>query len=54
MAFDILKFYQHAYNIRLEGTVSQNFKIGLSFIFMLKNGKIFYHFFIIIFLDLIK
>ena len=40
MAFIILKLYQHV-NIHLEGTVSQNFKIGLSFIFIAKNGKIF-------------
>ena len=40
MAFIILKLYQHVYNIHSERTVSQNFKIGLSFIFMSKNGKI--------------
>ena len=45
MAFIILKFYQHAYNIRLEGTMSQNLKIGLSFFFMSKNGKIYFLFF---------
>ena len=41
MALIILKVYQHVYNIHLEGTVSQNFKISLSFIYMSKNGKIF-------------
>ena len=40
MAFIILKVYQHVYNIHLEGTVSHNFEIGLSFFFMSKNGKI--------------
>ena len=29
------------HNIHSEGTVSQNFDIGPSFIFMGKNGKIF-------------
>ena len=41
MEFIILKVYQHVYNIHLKGTVSQNFKIGSSFLFMLENGKIF-------------
>ena len=41
MAFIILKVYQHVYNINLEGTVSQNLKIGLSLLFMSKNGKNF-------------
>ena len=41
MAFIILRVYQHVYNIHLEGTVSQNVKIGLSLLFMSKNGKIF-------------
>ena len=54
MALIILKVYQHVYNIHLEGTVSQNLKISLSFIFMSKNGKIFIFFIIIIFLDFIK
>ena len=54
MAFIILKLYQHVYNIHLEGTVSQNYKIGLGFIFIAKNGEDFYYFFIIIFLDFIK
>ena len=40
MTFFILKVYQHVYNIHLEGTVSQNLKIGFSFLFMSKNGKI--------------
>ena len=47
MAFIILKIYQHVYNIYLEGTVSQNLKIGLIFL----N---FNYFFIVIFLDFIK
>ena len=34
----------HIENIHLEGTVSQIFDLGPSFIFMTKNGKIFYHF----------
>ena len=41
MALIILKIYQHVHNVHLEGTVSQNFKIGFSFSFMSKNGKIF-------------
>ena len=50
----IVKLDQAVYNIHLEGTLSQNVDIGPSFIFMLKNGKIFHYFFIIIFLDFIK
>ena len=34
MALITLKVYQHVYKIHLEGTVSQNFKIGTSFLFM--------------------
>ena len=34
MAIIVLKIYQHVYNIPLEGTVSQIFKICLSFLFM--------------------
>ena len=41
MVFIILKIYQHVDNIHFEKTLSQNFKIGLSFIFMSKNEKIF-------------
>ena len=33
-------FYTHVNDIHSEGTVSQNVDTGLSFIFMLKNGKI--------------
>ena len=40
IAFIILKVYQHVYNIHLKETVSQNFKIVPSFLFMSKNGKI--------------
>ena len=54
MAFIILKVYQHVYSIHLKGTVSQNVKICPSFLYMSKNGKIFYYFFTIIFLDFIK
>ena len=54
MASIILKFYQHAYNIRLERTVSQNVKIGLSFLFMSKQREDSDYFFINIFLDFIK
>ena len=54
MAFIILKLFQHVYNIHLEGTVSQHFKIGLSFIFIAKKREDLYYFFIIIFLDFIK
>ena len=50
----ILKLDQAVYNIHLEGTLSQNVDIGPSFFIMSKNGKIFYYFFIIIFLDFIK
>ena len=38
------KIYMHINNIHLEGTVSQIFDIGHSFIFMTKNGKNFNHF----------
>ena len=41
MVFIISKVYQHVYNIHLEGTVSHNFGIGLSFFLMSKKGKIF-------------
>ena len=41
VAFIILNVFQHVYNIHLEGTMSHNFEIGLSFIFMSKNVKIF-------------
>ena len=41
IAFIILKVYQHVHNIHLEETVSQFLYTGLSFLFMLKNGKIF-------------
>ena len=37
----ILKLDKAIDNIHLEGTVSQNFDISPSFIFMSKNGKIF-------------
>ena len=45
MAFIILKVYQHVYNIHLEGTVSQNFEIGLSFFLCKKTGRflLFFH-----------
>ena len=54
MALIILKVFQHVYNIHLEGTVSQNFKISLSFIFMSKKREDFHYSFIFIFLDFIK
>ena len=40
-----LRFYRHVQNIHLEGTVSQNFDTGSTFIFIQKNGKIllFFH-----------
>ena len=41
MVLIILKVYQHVHNIHLERIVSKKFKIGISFIFMSKNGKIF-------------
>ena len=44
MAFIILKVYQHVLNIDLKGTVSHNFKIDPSFLFKLKNGKVFINF----------
>ena len=40
MALIILKLYKNIDNIRMEGTVSQNFELGFSFYFMIKNGKI--------------
>ena len=33
-----LKFFTHVGNIRVEGTVSRIFVLGLSFYFMPKNG----------------
>ena len=36
----LLILYRHVHNIHMEGTVSQIFYLGLSFIFILKNGKI--------------
>ena len=53
VAFIILNVYRHVYNIHLEGTMSHNFEIGLSFIFV-KKREDFYYFFIIIFLYFIK
>ena len=41
MQLIILKLYHHVYNIHLKRTVSQNFKIGPSFLFMSKNEQIF-------------
>ena len=38
MAYIFLKFYKHADNIHMEGTVSQIFDLGLSFNFMQKKG----------------
>ena len=45
MSFIILKGYQHVYNIHLEGTMSQNVKIGLSLLLCQKTGRIllFFH-----------
>ena len=48
MALILFKLYKYIDNIHLEGTVSQNFDIGPSVIFMSKNGKIFLFFIIII------
>ena len=36
-----LRFNRHVQNIQLEGTMSQDFVIGSTFIFIPKNGKIF-------------
>ena len=36
-----INFLPCVHNIYMEGTVSQNFDIGLSFYFMTKNGKLF-------------
>ena len=36
-----MKFLIVVDNIQMEGTVSQIFYIGLSFDFMIKNGKLF-------------
>ena len=44
-----MKFYTLVNNINMEGTVSQIFDIGPSFIFMSKNGKILVIFSIFIF-----
>ena len=35
-----LRFNRDVQNIHWEGTMSQNFDIGSTFIFILKNGKI--------------
>ena len=36
-----MKIYPVVHNILLEGSVSQNFELGLSFDFMTKNRKLF-------------
>ena len=41
IALILLRFYTHVHNIHMEGTVSQIFDMGPSFISMTKNGKIF-------------
>ena len=49
MAYRDFKFRLHTLNIYSEGRVSQIFNLGLSFIFMSKNGKHFPKFVSIIF-----
>ena len=44
MQLIFFKLNKHIANIHLEGIMSQNFDIGPSFIFMSKNGKIFFIF----------
>ena len=48
ITFDIkfphMKLFTDDYKIHVEGSVSQNFELGLSFIFMSKNGKLFVNF----------
>ena len=48
------QFYRFIDNIHMEGTVSQNFDIGPSFIFIQKKREDFDYFFMIIFLHFIK
>ena len=38
MKLPVLNFYADVKNIRMEGTVSQIFYLGLSFYFIRKNG----------------
>ena len=52
--FPFIKLYRCSLNIVIEGTVSQNFYLGLSFCFMSKNVKLFVIFLQYIFLDYIK
>ena len=42
--FSVMKLFTDDYKIHVEGSVSQNFKLGLSFIFMSKNRKLFVNF----------
>ena len=49
IAYKNFKFCLLSLNIHSEGTVSQIFNLGLSFYFMLKNGKHFLTFLSIIF-----
>ena len=39
-----MKLFTDDHKIHVEGSVSQNFELGLSFIFMSKNGKLFVNF----------
>ena len=44
-----LGFNRHVQNIHLKGTMSQNFDIGSTFIFIQKNGKILTFFLLLFF-----
>ena len=39
-----MKLFTYDHTIHVEGSMSQNFDLGLSFIFMSKNGKLFVNF----------
>ena len=43
MAFIMLRVYQPGFNIHSKGTLSQNFKIGPSFLLMSKKFLLFLH-----------
>ena len=50
----LIKFYTGVKHILLEGTVSQIFDLGLSFLFYAKKRVTFDHFSKLYFLDFIK
>ena len=44
ISFPLVKLYRYFKNIVIEGTVPQNFDLGLSFFFVKKTGKLLYIF----------